>query len=39
MAYTPNRWECGDAISAEKMNNIEEGIQEALECCGSGGGY
>lgn len=26
MAYEPTVWECGDAITAEKMNNIEEGI-------------
>lgn len=37
MAYTPNEWQCGDVISAEKMNNLEEGIQEALDCCSGGG--
>ena len=38
MAYNPTTWECGDTITAEKLNNIEDGIQEALECCGGGGG-
>lgn len=36
MAYTPTTWECGDAITAAKLNNLEGGVQEALECCGSG---
>lgn len=34
MAYTPTEWNCGDTITADKMNNLEEGVQEALECCG-----
>lgn len=37
MAYEPKEWQCGEYISAEGLNNIEEGIQEALakECdCG-----
>lgn len=38
MAYIPTEWECGDVVTAEKLNNIEEGIQEALECCSGGGG-
>lgn len=38
MAYTPKTWACGETITAEKLNNIEEGIQEALECCEGGGG-
>ena len=37
MAYTKQTWACGDEITAEKLNNIEDGIEEALECCGSGG--
>lgn len=36
MAYTPREWSCGDKITADSLNNIEDGIQEALECCGSG---
>ena len=36
MAYTPTEWECGDVVTAEKLNNIEEGIQEALESGGGG---
>lgn len=34
MAYTPKTWACGETIKAEDLNNLEEGIQEALE--GSG---
>ena len=26
MAYTPTEWETGDIITAEKLNNIEDGI-------------
>lgn len=37
MAYTPKQWVCGETITADGLNNIEEGIQEALDCCGSGG--
>ena len=33
MAYTPKTWVCGETITAEGLNNIEEGIQDALECC------
>lgn len=31
MAYTPKQWVCGETITADGLNNIEEGIQEALE--------
>ena len=34
MAYTKQNWECGDLITADKMNHIEDGIEEAS----SGGG-
>lgn len=34
MAYTPKVWQCGDTISAEELNRMEEGISSA-----SGGGY
>ena len=26
MAYTKNNWKCGDAVTAEKLNIIEQGI-------------
>ena len=32
MAYTPTEWKNGDVITAEKLNNIEDGVEEALEC-------
>lgn len=38
MAYTRKTWECGDVVTAEALNNLEGGVAEALECCGSGGG-
>ena len=34
MSYTKTEWACGDTITADKMNNIENGIEEALACCG-----
>ena len=34
MSYTPTMWQCGDVITAEKMNKIENGI---AECCSGGG--
>lgn len=37
MAYTPKQWVCGETITADGLNNIEEGVQEALECCGDKG--
>lgn len=36
MAYTPKTWVCGETITADGLNNIEEGIQDALECCDHG---
>ena len=27
MAYTPTEWKSGDVITAEKLNNIEDGVQ------------
>ena len=38
MAYEPKTWVCGETITADGLNNLEEGVQEALECCGGGGG-
>ena len=29
MAYTKQNWECGDLITADKMNHIEDGIEAA----------
>lgn len=37
MAYEKHIWDCGETITEVKMNNIENGIEEALECCNSGG--
>lgn len=34
MPYRRHNWSCNELISDERMNNIEEGISEALECCG-----
>ena len=34
MAYTPTVWQCGDVVSAEKLNKLENGL---AECCGGGG--
>lgn len=34
MAYTPKTWACGDTITAEELNRMEEGISSAQ----SGGG-
>lgn len=36
MPYTKHIWECGEMITDAKMNNIEDGIDEALECCDGG---
>ena len=35
MAYTKQNWECGDLITADKMNHIEDGIEAASQ--GGGG--
>lgn len=35
MAYTPKTWVCGETITDAGLNNIEEGIQEALAGGGS----
>ena len=36
MAYTPHTWQCGELVTDDDMNRIEEGIQEALDCCNNG---
>ena len=33
MAYTPTEWQCGDTITADKLNKLEQGVANA-----SGGG-
>lgn len=35
--YEPHAWECGETITADAMNNLETGVQEAL--ASGGGGY
>lgn len=39
MAYEKHTWECGEKITADKMNNLENGIEEALAGGGGGCGY
>lgn len=29
MAYTPKAWECGDVITADDLNHIEQGLANA----------
>ena len=29
MSYTPKTWNCGDTITAEDLNHIEQGIANA----------
>lgn len=36
MSYTPHTWVLKESITAAKLNNIEDGVQEAAQ---SGGGY
>ena len=36
MAYTRHEWTCGETITADLLNNLEDGIEESLECCESG---
>lgn len=31
MSYTPTEWQTGDTITAEKLNNMESGIENANE--------
>ena len=31
MAYVKTKWEKGDQITSERLNNIEDGIEEALK--------
>lgn len=34
MSYTPKTWQCGETVTADALNNLEDGVQEAL----AGGG-
>ena len=36
MAYEKHTWECGETITDAKMNNIENGIEEAMSSGGGG---
>lgn len=36
MAYERHEWICGETITADLLNNLEEGVEEALGCCGQG---
>lgn len=36
MAYTRHNWECGEDITDVLLNNIEDGVEAALECCEGG---
>ena len=36
MAYEKHTWECGETITADKLNNIEGGVEEALGSSGGG---
>lgn len=31
MAYEPTVWECGDKITAEKLNKLETAVEELSE--------
>lgn len=37
MSYTRYEWDCGDIITARRMNNIEDGIEEAMSSGGDAG--
>ena len=34
MAYTPKTWACGDTITADELNRMEQGIAEASQSGG-----
>ena len=38
MSYTPTEWKSGDVITAEKLNNLEQGVADAQGGGGGGGG-
>lgn len=33
MAYEKHEWTCGETITADLLNNLEGGVEQALECC------
>lgn len=35
MSYTKQTWQCGETITADKLNHMEDGIEE---CCSNSGG-
>ena len=37
MSYTPKTWQCGEKITAEALNRLEQAIAELSDCCESGG--
>lgn len=37
MSYEKQTWECGEIITAEKLNHIEDGLEEASRGGGGGG--
>lgn len=39
MAYTKKTWECGETITADALNRMEDGIDEALQSGGGTVGY
>ena len=39
MAYEPKTWECGEALTADALNHMEQGIAEASEGGGCDCGY
>ena len=34
--FVKKTWQCGDTITADDFNRVEDGIEEAIEYCGSG---
>ena len=32
--FVKKTWACGDSITADELNRMEDGIEEAVECCG-----
>lgn len=38
MAYNPTNWECGDVVTAEKLNHMEEAIENLSLAIEGGGG-
>ena len=32
--FVKKTWACDDTITADELNRMEDGIEEAVECCG-----